>query len=245
MSLDEKSEEWYRKYSRKHPWVHDIIGKYGLDLSLYNLSRETSTFAEPANRAHLIEDTHFLKTFDEYVRERLPHDFSNVLEVGPGSWTYVSALAAFFKKYNSEVPILGIDNNPLSVEYSRKSIENRNVKGANVTLWDVGKWPWQRDIVINLCSNLTDTGDVFIDVWKRQPTIDYVHNLWKATSEDGLLILGLTSERPSDKHMQTFLTSHFKDIDINENKYSTDKSTYPILYLITAKPKLPTELTQS
>ncbi|MCH8328998.1 MAG: hypothetical protein IIB81_01235, partial [Nanoarchaeota archaeon] len=49
----------------------------------------------------------------------------------------------------------------------------------------------------------------------------------------------------SDRDMEAVLTPFFKDIGINEHKYSTDKSIYPIHYLITAKPKLPTEVHQS
>lgn len=243
MALDEKSEVWFRKYSHKYPWVHDIIEKYGLDLSLYNLNHESNwSFIKPIDRANLIEDVHFLKTFDEYVKERLPQNFSNVLEVGTGNWTYVSALTTFFRKYNDQVHLIGIDKDPYYVDKSTESIQNRNVKGVETALGDINNWSEKSDIVVNICSNLTDNGDLYIDINKYQSAIDYVHSLWKTTSEDGLLIVGLTYTGPTEESMKTFLKSHFKDIDINENKYSTNKSTYPLLYLITAKPKLPIEI---
>ena len=70
-------------------------------------------------------------------------------------------------------------------------------------------------------------------------------NIGKRVSEDGIFILGLTDQKPSEENMKTFLTPFFKDICINENKYPTDKSLFPIQYIITAKPKLPAEIPQS
>ena len=97
MSLEEKSEGWLREYGHKHPWARGIVETYGLDLSVYDFGFEsTKAFRiDKPNIANLIEDIHFLKAFDEYVSAKLPHDFSSVLEVGTGRWTYVSALAAF------------------------------------------------------------------------------------------------------------------------------------------------------
>ena len=245
MSLDEKSEKWLKEYNHKYPWVRDIVKQHGLDLSLYDLNHESDwSLIKPIDIANLIEDVHFLKTFDEYVKERLPQNFSNVLEVGTGNWTYVSALTTFFRKYNDQVPIIGIDRDSYYVDRSTESIQNKNVKGVETALGDINNWSEKSDIVVNICSNLTNTGDVFSHRGPQLAT-NFFYNMWKNVSEDGLFILGLTHQKPSEENMKTFLTPYFKDIDINENKYSTNKSTYPLCYLITAKPKLPTELHQS
>ena len=127
------------EYSHKHPWAHNITEKYGLDLSLYDLTHETGKGYPTTilNGAHFIEDTCFLKTFEDYVKERLPQNFSSVLEVGVGLWTYVSAMATFFRKYNDQVLIIGIDRDSYSVNLARCSIRNRNVKGVDATLSDI------------------------------------------------------------------------------------------------------------
>ena len=68
MALDEKSEEWFREYTGKYPWVKNMIGKFGIDLSLYDLNTETSQASEiGVNRSNFMEDVHFLKALDEYV----------------------------------------------------------------------------------------------------------------------------------------------------------------------------------
>ena len=247
MSLEQQSEKWLREYSKRYPWVSHIIKKYGLDLPLYDLGIETSSAVVPiVNRAHLIEDVHFLKTFDEYVSENLPPNFSSVLEVGVGLWNYVFALAAFFRKYNSQVPIVGIDDDPNKLETAKDFIQNRNVNGVEIDLGDITHIPplsRNYDVVVNLCPNLASTGYVH-NINGFQPTIDsFFSSIWNILSENGLFVMGLCHQ--SGKGIRAILAPFFKDIVVNQNPYYTNKSVYPLHCLITAKPKLQQELPQS
>lgn len=258
MSLDEKAEKWLKNYKRKYPWLNDMIEKYGLDLSLYD-SNEEYDHAFPSdilNRAHFIEDTHFLKTFDEYVKERLSQNFSSVLEVGIGKWSYVSAMTTFFRKYNNQAPILGIDKEPWDIKDAKKTVKNRNVTNVEPALADITQHTGNYDVVVNLCLNIIDAENIF-DYKESilrgeltyKSTKDFLRSIWENTSENGLFIMGINESHSqiqfSEEKIRAILTHSFKDMDIHKNKYSTDKSIYPINYLITAKPKLSTEVHQS
>jgi len=187
---------------------------------------------------------HFLKTFDTYARERLPSNFSTVLEVGVGNWTYTFALATFFQHYNSQASIVGIDNDPLFVRIARASIQDRGLEGVEATLSDINYWSGKHDIVVNICSNLTST-EHLLGPRGLTPSIDFFRSIWKSISEDGLFVMGLGFTSASEMEARKAITPFFKDIVSNPNPYLSDKSPYPIEYLITAKPKLPQELSQS
>ena len=126
MTLDEEAKAWVKDYTAKYPWAREIIEKYGLDLALYDLEHETSgsTAGFKVDKSNLIEDVHFLKTFDEYIAPRLPQNFSRVLEVGTGQWIYACALAAFFRKHGGDVSIIGIDKDITYVDLARELIKN-------------------------------------------------------------------------------------------------------------------------
>jgi len=253
MSLDEKSEQWYREFISRNPWVPDIVQSYGLDLSTYNLNEDTAhPPVQEVNRASFIGDTNLLKTFDVYVRDRLPPDFSSVLEVGIGNWTYVSALATFFRTYSDNVPILGIDNSDAQYMTAIDSVEHRRVEGVEIAFTDIAEMSGEYDIVVNLCPNLT--GVETLGIIGRDLHIAYKHpgiffeDVRKRISEDGLFVMGFIQpllDPLSEEDMETVLSPFFKDIDINKNPYRTDKSEHPIEYIITAKPKLDLELPQS
>lgn len=246
MSLDEIAKAWVRDYSNRYPWVGDIIKKYGLDLSLYNFNKElpTSLRYDMRDRARFIEDICFLKTFDEHVMKRLPPNFSTVLEIGVGNWTYAFALATFFQHYNSQAFILGIDNDPSYVEEARASIQDRNINGVGAVLGDITYWSGKHDVVVNICSNLTSDGNVY-GARGLTHAKDFFYNIWRGVSEEGLFVMGLGYTSASETDALRFLAPFFKNIVSNINPYLTNKSTYPMELLITAKPKLPIELTQS
>ena len=244
MPLDEKSEEWLREYSQRYPWVQGIIEKYGLELSPYDFGFESTRALriDKINIANLIEDVHFLKTFDEYVRARLPQNFSSVLEVGTGNWTYAFALVTFFRKYNPRASIIGIDNDPLFVNESIEGVQSRNVKGVEAVLGDINYWQGKYDIVVSICQNLTNDRHIF-GPRGLTPAWDFFYNIWRSVSENGLFIIGLGFTSAGEMDAKRALTPFFKDIISNTNGYKCGKSTYPIELLMTAKPKLPAELT--
>ena len=246
MSLDEKAKAWVRDYSNRYPWVGDIIKKYGLDLSQYDLDKELviSLGHGVLDRANLIEDIHFLKIFDEHVSGRLPRTFSSVLEVGVGKWTYAFALATFFQHYNSQVPIVGIDNDSLSVGEAKESVQYRKIKGVEAVLGDINYWSGKHDVVVNICSNLTSDENIY-GPGGLTPARDFFYSIWRTISKGGLFVMGLGYTSASETAALRVLAPFFKNIVSNRNPYLTDKSTYPIEFLITGKPKLPQELHQS
>jgi len=255
MSLDEKSEEWYIEFISRNPWVPDIVKGYGLDLSTYNLNEDTPhPPIEGVNRASFIEDANFLKTFDTYVGDRLTPDFSSVLEVGIGNWSYVSALATFFRKYSDSVPILGIDNSEVQCFTAGTSLQNRNVERAEIAFIDLEEMSREYDVVVNLCPNLISVDKLGVVEGEERPKVVYKDpglffgDIRKRISRDGLFVMGLqpsSSTHLSEEGMETVLSPFFKDIDINKNPYRTDKSDHPIDYIVTAKPKLALEMPQS
>ena len=176
MSLEQKSEVWLEEYSKKYPWVRNIIKEYGLDLPLYNLDRETthSSWLE-VNRANFTEDVHFLKAFDEYVTERLPANFSSVLDVGTGVWTYSFALATFFRRYKKGVPIVGIDKDPHDIQLAEDSIRNRKIQDVATYLSDIKDWSRCHDIIVCLSPNLM-TSEILQHIAEFTPTRDFFYH---------------------------------------------------------------------
>ena len=237
MALDEKSEEWFREYTGKYPWVKNMIGKFGIDLSLYDLNTETSQASEiGVNRSNFMEDVHFLKALDEYVQPRLPADFSTVLEVGVGCWTYAYAMAAFFRRHNDKAIIKGIDVDPSAIKYALDSLKNRNVLGVAAIEQSITEVEGSYDILVNICPNLQGNDWPISAFFPLKPE-KYLDSIRKKISNGGIFVLGLGNSRLSEKGAVDILRPHFQDIVTCRNRYITDKSFNPIDYLITAKPK--------
>lgn len=232
------AEEWYSAFCSAHLWVPGIVGKYGVDLPSYDLDWETTRpVQEGVSRANFIEDIFFLKTFDEFVSEKLPQGFSSVLEVGIGLWSYASAMATFFRKYSPEVPIIGIDIDPSRLETARDHVENRNVKGIEIEWGDISKLEGSYDIVVNLCPNLSSAETLLSTQGYVHPT-DFFRTVGSRISENGLLVFGLNAPPVSETDIEHILEPNFKDIEVNSSKlYAAHVSDYSIDLLVTARPK--------
>jgi hypothetical protein len=247
MILEELSQKWLENYSKSHPWVIDIVKRYDLNISEYNPPHESVKsfgLGSPPDIANLIEELHFLKTFDVYVAKGLPKNVENVLEVGPGLWTYAPALVSFFKVFNPNVTITGLEKNPHYGGFAKDHINQRKISNIGLFFEDIQNWSGEYDVVINICPNLTNDRQMYGDSGFEDSN-QFFKNIWKRTSNSGLFILGIGYARASRQDAENAIEPYFKVIDSSRNPFFTDKSSYPIEDIITARPKLFKELSQS